>query len=477
MSGTHCLPNGQLGTSELPVPNMSGATMTVFGGTIPVGQRRGIIVYNHGLYTSQQQSPVPPSTISPGGVADFYSAFASSMANSHCQNLAQLGWVVLAITAQEDTYAGNPMGGVYADAGAEQTAGGYGSRYLASTLHTWDHVYAYIQATYGYGSGTSTAWRTTGGPPIVISGFSIGSWRGLQILQNRPGQIAAFIFHEPATYFESVGYPALYTPGYTFGLLDWAGLDVTPTFLSSIGSIPGIIGYGTLDSAVGYGGSSTLTAYAAGVATLTSTAGFIDPALAIGGVPCYASFTGSTGGQINFSYTAIVGNTLTGCVTLTTIGTPTGTRTCNQSSISSILSTAIAAGRNVTGNQTAEWHTLSSGDAGFFASVGGTLVTTGGTITINTTQGSFGASVGGSQNGLTTAANGVSVWNGTGWTTITVTTVVGNTITYSSASANSPYALRAPIVNTGTPTAGIYSNVSYAYYLDQVINPNRPANG
>ena len=178
MPTSHCLPNGQLGTNELPVPNISGATITVFNPSGGVGTRRGVVVYMHGLYTSAQQFPVPP------GVIDSYSTgIAALMPNSHCLNLAALGYVVLAVTAQEDTYAGNPMIGVYNDAASSTN----GARYLASTLHTWDHVYQYIQQTYGYNSGTSTAWATSGGVPIFLTGFSIGSWRSLQILQNRTG--------------------------------------------------------------------------------------------------------------------------------------------------------------------------------------------------------------------------------------------------------------------------------------------------
>ena len=473
---SHCLPNGQLGINELPVPNISGASITVFNPPGGVGARRGVVVNMHGLYTSAQQFPVPPSTAPGGALTDTYSTGISAvMANSHALNLAALGYVVLTVTAQEDTYAGNPMIGVYNDAASSTN----GARYLASTLHTWDHVYQYIQQTYGYNSGTSTAWATSGGVPIFLAGWSIGSWRGLQILQNRTSQINGFFLHQPATYFDNV--PAIYTPGATFATLNWSGLDVTNSYLSGIGSMPGMISYGTSDSAVGYGGSATLSGSFGSTITLSSTSGFLVPSATLGGQACYALLRDGSGNQLNFSYTGVSGSTLTGCTSVATFGTLSGTVNCYQSSIVPIINAAIGAGRNVVGNTTAEYHALSAGDAGFYnnSATTTTITTAGGNIPITSIQANFTTAPGGIFNGLNGTAGTVAFWNGTSWTTIPgACTVSGTNIAvaaYSGSTLSIP--AYAPIVNTGTATAGSYTNVSIPYYVGSVINPSFPATG
>jgi hypothetical protein len=180
-------------------------------------------------------------------------------------------------------------------------------------------------------------------------------------------------------------------------------------------------------------------------------------------------YSGST--QWNFTYTGVSGNTLTGCTT--TYGTIPASGTCVQQYTTSIISQVTSRGTNaIYGNTTAQIHTLSAGDAGFYAAVAGTLSTSGGTITIPAVQGNFTAGVPAIQNGLSSAANGVGIWNGSGWTLLSGCTVSGTSITYTSAAAASAYALNAPIVNVGTLTSGVYSNISIPYYVAQNMNPS-----
>ena len=484
MPTSHCLPNGQLGTNELPVPNISGATVTVFNPPGGVGARRGVVVFKHGLL-SPQQIPVPPQggPTGPGGspLGDSYSALGAGMPWSYCQNLAQLGWVVLAVPSQEDFYPGSPGSGIGLDCqtiqSGTQSSTANGARYLASTLHTWDHIYTYIQQTYGYGTGTATAWQTSGTVPVVLTGFSIGAWKTLSILANRTSQISGAISIGPPTYFENVS--SLYVVNPTYNSMSWQGSDLQNNSLNSIGSVPTIIGYGTNDAATFYAGQQTLTSYTGGTATLSASAtGFTVPSF--GGLG-YATITGSGGGlPVTFSFTGISGAQLTGCTTLSTNTTlPTGTLTCTQSVLTPMINNAISAGRSVTGNTTGQIHTLSVGDSGYYnAGSAVTLSTSASTsVTITAVQGSYPQ---GSANNNAIGATGTSayVWNGTSFVAVTGSpSVSGTTMTFPAQSSAITIPANGPIVNGATVSSGYYTNISYPYWVATVLNPSFPATG
>lgn len=459
MPTSHCLPNGQLGTNELPVPNVSGQAVTTY--SPPAGSRRGVIVFFHGLQFAANQFPVPPS------LPDTYNALGSNMTASLCQNLAQLGWVVIQVMDQEDTYPGIPGVGVYNDINTIQTsgtAGTFGARYLASSLHLWDHVYQYVQNTYAPLAG--------GVVPVIPVGTSFGGWRAVAVTQNRLGSTtppSGIISNQGSHIFETIS--ALATSPYAFGNINCSGVDNVATSLNATpGNFPGLIQYGTTDTVVFYGGNSSCTVSGTSGSAIVNLG---SPPASLGFYTAAASpavvYSGST--QWNFTYTGVSGNTLTGCTT--TYGTIPASGTCVQQYTTSIISQVTSRGTNaIYGNTTAQIHTLSAGDAGFYAAVAGTLSTSGGTITIPAVQGNFTAGVPAIQNGLSSAANGVGIWNGSGWTLLSGCTVSGTSITYTSAAAASAYALNAPIVNVGTLTSGVYSNISIPYYVAQNMNPS-----
>lgn len=462
---THCLPNGFLGTAELPVCAVAGSSITVFNPPAGVGHRRGIVIYLHGLYTQQQQVPAPPGIVASGvtgasgGAADTYNALGSVMANTLCTNLATDGWVVIAIPAQEDGFTGVPSAGVYLDV---QNDTGLGARYLASTLHVWDHAYRYVQMTYGN-------W------PVVVGGFSLGGWRTMQIVLNRTDRLAGYFAHQPATYLENAG-PG-YTPGSNFGLLNWSGLDLSATALNAI-PLPGLIGYGTIDTAVFYGGASTVQT------TTTSTNVTAVTAFTVSGGstnfnagPGQVTLTGLSGGsgQATFLYTSYSAGSFTTLTLQAGSGTiVTGTTLAVQSTTDSMLTNALGASQPVTRNSTAEPHSLSITDTGaYYAGTATTIsaINTATTLQITPTQASC---QGTAAQALISTKCSIQDTGGA-WHTITFSGVSTPNLTGVSIAGSGSIAANAPIMNTGTAITGGFSNQSIPYWVNQVLDPSYPA--
>lgn len=222
MPNTHCLPGGVLGTGELPVPNVSRALMSVLEPS--PGSRRGVVVMLHGL-TLQIVDSVPVY-IDVGG---FTPIKWLTLANA----LVADGWVVIQPQYADNMYVGLPQVGLFGDVSNDA---GHGSRYLAQTLHWWDHVVAWIKANYGN-------W------PIVPFGFSWGGWHAFQIAANRTSTIIAYATHHAATVLSAV--PAAVTSPVDFTAISTAGLDTTSTMLNAV-TIPGAIAWGTGDAVVGF---------------------------------------------------------------------------------------------------------------------------------------------------------------------------------------------------------------------------------
>jgi len=221
---THCLPNGSLGTAELPVCGINTGTVTV--SDPGSGNRRGIIVFIHGLQASVVSKF--PQPVSNNGTALFYNRFGDFEST-----VVADGWVFVYPSVQEDFYSGqNSIVGIYNDVAADS---GHGSRYLASTLHWWDHIVTWITATYGSNH------------PTVVTGFSFGAFKTLQIAANRT--VSGYAAHCPATLLGNCG--VAYTPPETFSNITWTGLNLSTTAMNAV-TVPGIIGYGTNDTAVGY---------------------------------------------------------------------------------------------------------------------------------------------------------------------------------------------------------------------------------
>lgn len=224
---THCLPNDVLGTDEVPVPNISAntvLTLTPVGG-VGLGNIRGVVVICHGLDQTTQTIP-HPLVDAPGG-------FLPNLFRTLANNLVLDGWLCIQPIYQEDNHRVSPVYGIFTDMQNDAT---FGARYLASALHWWDHVVIYIHKTYG-------EW------PIVPFGFSEGGWHALTMAANRTSDIVAYGAHCPWTIGSTLS--TTFTPGFNFGSLNTTGFDTTTTQVNDV-DLPGVIGYGTNDTAVGW---------------------------------------------------------------------------------------------------------------------------------------------------------------------------------------------------------------------------------
>lgn len=474
---SHCLPNGQLGTNELPVPNISGATITTFNP--PTGMlRRGVVVYMHGLYIPPAISTVvPPSALPAGPVGDNYNAFASVYGNSLCTNLANDGWVVLAVIAQEDTFAGVPSTGVYNDVAADS---GYGVRYQNSTLRTWDHIVSYIQQTYG-------DW------PIIAAGHSMGGWRATTIAQSRPQTVKAVISHQPASVFENV--PSNLTTPVGFGVINWSGADDVGTELNTI-NCPALIGYSVNDGAVYYAGNSTVatinggtTGIAAASVTAMTVTGGTTNFLGAGNVTLTGLTGGTSQGRATYAYTTYLAGSFTGMTYVGGSGTVPVGAVAVQGYTDTICTNAVAAGKAVTRTQGIDVHSLSLGFTGaYYTGTGLTLVAGANaslTVPMTAMQAAtplYITSGGGTGQGLKAGACAIQATATVGgaaiWCPITVIggitspNLTGVTITGPTGGAT--VATNAMICNTGTAITGGYSDMAIPYWVNTVIDPSYP---
>jgi hypothetical protein len=455
---THCLWENPpvLGTGELPVPNISGPTITTFNPPAGVGNRRGVIVFLHGLNIVPTAIPVPFS------VTDLTGVFASEMYFSWCTNMANDGWIVLAVPYAEDPYITLPAVGIYNDVSNDATDG---ARVLESTWHTWQHVYAYIQQTYGSNF------------PVGIAGHSEGAWKALQIAVEFPTQVDFFMAHQPVTVWSNAS-PS-YTPGENFGLLNTSGMDLGPTALNGLPStLKGIVGYGTSDTAVWYGGNSTVATINGGtspVAAASVTAFTVSGGSLLyetGGVQ-YVTLTNLTGGigRATYSYTTYSAGAFSGLTLISGSGSVTTTSVAEQSAIDSMLTAALGLSLPITRLSTAEDHSLCSQDAGVYTTAGYTLTSSGQTVATGLISDTNNGT------GLISGSSAIKDTSGT-WHTITFTAATGGTSQITNvaiASGSATIANGAPICNTGSAITGGFSNQSYPYWLSTVIDPSYPA--
>jgi hypothetical protein len=344
MTITHCLPSGSLGTAELPVCQISAATTTAYGGPIGSGNVRGVVVFLNGLdVTTVTLTAMPPVIRADDNTAGF-NWYGTTLKNS----LVADGWIVLVVPYQENFYSlGTGAQGIYNDVNADT---GHGSRYLASTLHWWDHVVAYVRKTYG-----ATI-------PIVTWGMSWGGQKSLAIAQNKPSTLTAFAAHCPSTWLRNADF--LYT-GVQYGQIDTSGLDLSASSLAGA-AMPGVIGYGTNDSAIGYGGVTTVAAGSAGVdSAAVTTLNVASTANTVQGVS--VTVTGLTGGVgwATFTYTGTSGgNQFTGCTRVGGSGTLALNNPVTQSLTSAILAASPA---NVVAYSTTDTHELTAADAAYYS--------------------------------------------------------------------------------------------------------------
>lgn len=230
---THCLPTGSLGTGELPVNSITISNTNV--SDPGVGNRRGLVVFQHGLPVGVNPQtvfpiPVPNLTLSPGLSAQLGDFEAAVVADN---------WIFWYPPYQEDFYSpqANPGSGVLNDVNNDTA---HGTRYLNSSVRWYKHIQSLALRTYGVN------------PPIILAGWSWGANRTLWLAANHVPGLAGFISHEPLCLPENAIIPAV--PGWNAA--NWSGLDLPSSYLTDANTVstlpPGIIGYGTNDQIAGY---------------------------------------------------------------------------------------------------------------------------------------------------------------------------------------------------------------------------------
>ena len=187
---THCLPNGSLGTNQIPVSSVPGPLSQY----VPTGSKRGVVVWMHGLSVTGDAYPFPILDQDVGG-------FAPVLVQTFVNDLVADGWVVVPVTYPEDGYAKVQVHLVYMNDINSDT--GSGSRFLTTTLHWWDHVVEWIHMNYG-------VW------PIVPFGVSWGGYHSLVIAANKTSTIAAYGAQVPATILSAAN--PIYTPPQSFSV-------------------------------------------------------------------------------------------------------------------------------------------------------------------------------------------------------------------------------------------------------------------
>lgn len=202
MPVTHCLPTGSLATGQLPTNPIPGqGSLTVPAGGIGHGSIRGVVVYGHGWNESAAAF---------GGGETLIQNFLNALVTD--------GWIVLNASYPEDNYAANP-GAFTGNANSTGTAldftndSGDGARYLATWLHTWDHIVLWIQKTYG-----ATI-------PIVAFGVSWGGWHTIQVALNKASSIVAWGVHIPVVVISDL--TQIITIPYNWATINTTGADVT----------------------------------------------------------------------------------------------------------------------------------------------------------------------------------------------------------------------------------------------------------
>ena len=206
----------------MPVASLTNKTTVL---TPASGLRRGVVVFIHGLGGGTPPAiPIPIVDIPTGILPQYMLTLANSLTAD--------GWVVIQPPYSDDFHVVSNPQGVYNDVNSDA---GHGSQYLTQTLHWWDHVIAYIKATYGN-------W------PVTMIGWSWGGWHALQIAANRMSTLTAYVVHHPVTILSNLA--VNYPPDFRTGI-NTTGLDAGAHILDAV-TIPGNIGWGTTDGVVGY---------------------------------------------------------------------------------------------------------------------------------------------------------------------------------------------------------------------------------
>ncbi len=191
----------------------------------------------------------------------------------------------------------------------------------------------------------------------------MGGFKTLQIAANRQSDLVGYISHCPATVLETAN--PIFTGGATFYSFNLSGLDTTSNQLNGV-TIPGIVGYGTSDEAVGWSssgvgsgsvGTSVASFTGAGTLSVSTVSNFVH-----GAAVQLTNLSGGTGVAI-VQFTGISGGSLTGCKTVAGSGTITASTIVIQSTTDQMITNAQAASQPVTRYSTSDVHEFTSNDA------------------------------------------------------------------------------------------------------------------
>jgi hypothetical protein len=223
---------------------------------------------------------------------------------------------------------------------------------LHTTFLWWDHVVAYIQQVYG-------------NVPIIPYGQSWGAWHTIQIAIGRTSTISAYMAFEPACILENALY--LFTGGALFYTIDCSGVYISPTALNSI-ILPGIVGYGLADEAVGYGATTFAGTNGQDVTTLPG--GVLQVAsVADMWVPGASVRVTTSNGYATVSPTGHATGQLTGCTVLHGNGTIASGAAVVQNNTKALIANQNAAQplHAIAGYPSASAHEISLDDANYYS--------------------------------------------------------------------------------------------------------------
>jgi len=221
MTVTHCLPSGSAAASQIQVPGINIGSVIAQTGTL-----KGVLVYLHGMQAGAGAG-FPEELYNTDVLLPNWNLLL-------CQTIAATGWYVIAPSEPGDGYAvGGQNVALYDDIGADS---GHGTRLVGTTLEWWDHMVLFIQRTI------------SASVPIVPVGFSWGGWNALQIAIGRTSTIAGYVAHHPASIVSDLN-PAWVLE--TFSDITTTGADVTSSALNGVTSVPGLLGWGSVDEVVG----------------------------------------------------------------------------------------------------------------------------------------------------------------------------------------------------------------------------------
>ena len=344
MVDTHCLPTGALGTGEIPVCNVGRASVSI---NRPGGLVRGVVVSMHGLSVSPAVTPqpLPTANITIPAFNDYSFQLMNSLTADH--------WIYMPVNMPEDFWSlqGGGSRAIFEDINLDA---GNGSRFLAATLHWWDHIVDYINI------------NIAAGIPIIALGGSGGGWHTIKIASNRQTTLGGYACYIPACIFPNIS--PLFLPGIPFNTIDCDGMEISTHDLDAV-TIPGLISYGTNDEVVGWAaqnvasgssGVSVSSFTGSGSLHITTTTGITNgPSVTVTGL------AGGTG-QAVISFTGITTGTpgtLTGCKTTFGSGTLTTGLPCIQNNTNGLIFSADFNGQPVTRLATSDFHELTSSTA------------------------------------------------------------------------------------------------------------------